>query len=107
MNKQIPRLIKVHPKLLPKMEELYPDLKPFFSTRLLKEETVFSVLPDQKTFVDDSGVMFLNMDTFRYIVSALNEFFRTYQQGENLKAAFVGFMNLLSGEVYGNYQKCH
>lgn len=101
MNNPLPRLIRVHPILRPKMEELYPELKPFFSDQFLKDETVFSVNGSKKPFVDEDGVIHVDMTFFRFMVSAMNEFFRSYQQGVELKFAFTGLMDLLSGGMYG------
>jgi len=90
----------VDPKLKKEMEDLYPDLKPFFSPRYLKDETVFSVCKEQVVYVDKYGVMHLGTDTFRFMVSAMNEFFRCYKKGVDLRDAFAGFIRLLSGGLY-------
>jgi hypothetical protein len=77
-------------------------LKPFFSSRYLKEETVFVVDLEEETYVDTKGVIHLDVDLFKFMVSALNEFFRTYKKSTNLKSSFAGFIALLSGELsYG------
>jgi hypothetical protein len=89
------------------VENLYPDLKQFFTEDYLSEETVFVIGDNEKPFVDEAGVIHVNKDFFRYVVSALNEFFRTYQQGVDLKTAFAGLIALLSGEIYGNASQYH
>jgi hypothetical protein len=89
------------------MEEAFPDLKTLFSGAHLQEETVFYVDDVESPFVDEQGIIHVNLNFFRYMVSAMNEFFRTYKQGMELKLAFSGLINLLSGELYGSSHERH
>jgi len=108
MKRKIPRLITVNPRLRKKMEKQYPDLKPFFSDKYLCKETVFYVGYEDDTHVDEQGIIHLNMEFFKFMVSALNEFFRTYRRGAKLESSFAGFIALLSGELsYGKELSLH
>jgi hypothetical protein len=79
------------------MEELYPELKALLSEEFITEETVFEVNGSDTPYVDEKGIIHVDINFFRYMVSAISEFFRTYQQGVELKQAFAGLIKLLSG----------